>query len=84
MAVDQGAITEEHAESINRTVEAVEKAYTDITPEQEHYIGRAVAATLLATYPALDDVAANRYVNRVGQSLAWPASVPRPSAATTS
>jgi predicted Zn-dependent protease len=70
MAVDQGAITEDHAASINRTVAAVEKAYTDITPEQEHYIGRAVAATLLATYPPLDDVAANRYVNRLGQTLA--------------
>lgn len=76
VAVDQGAITEDHAESINRTVEAVEKAYTDITPEQEHYIGRAVAATLLATYPALDDVAANRYVNRLGQTLAMASERP--------
>ncbi len=69
-AVDQGAITEDHATSINRTVAAMEKAWTDLTPEQEHYIGRAVAATLLATYPALDDPAANRYLNQLGQSLA--------------
>jgi predicted Zn-dependent protease len=70
VAVDQGAISQQEADSINRGVEAVEKAYTDLTPEQEHFIGRAVAATLLATYEPLDDPAANRYLNRLGQSLA--------------
>lgn len=76
IAVDQGAIDEQQAESINRTVEAAEKAYTDITPEQEHYIGRAVAASLLATYKPLDDQRANRYLNQLGQSLAYASERP--------
>jgi len=76
IAVDQGAITEDQATSINRTVKAAEKAWTDITPEQEHYIGRAVAASLLSTYEPLDDAAANRYLNQLGQSLAYASERP--------
>jgi len=70
VAVSEGTITQEEADSINRSVVAVEKAWTDITPEQEHYIGRAVAATLLASYPALDDRDANAYLTQLGQTLA--------------
>jgi beta-barrel assembly-enhancing protease len=70
VAVDQGALSEDQAGSINRTVQAVERAWTDLTPEQEHYIGRAVAASLLAQYPPLDDAPANQYLNRLGQALA--------------
>jgi len=70
IAVDEGKISQGEADSINRTVVAVEKAYTDITAEQEHYIGRAVAANLLGTYPAADNPRANRYLNELGQTLA--------------
>jgi len=70
VAADQGAITTEQAGSINRTVEGIERYWTDLTPEQEHYIGRAVAANLLAEYPPLDDPVANGYLNQLGQALA--------------
>ena len=42
----------------------------DFTPEQEYYLGRAVAAQLLSRYPAKNDVRANTYLNRLGQALA--------------
>ncbi len=70
VAADQGAITAEQAGSINRSVDGLERYWTDLTAEQEHYIGRAVAATLLAQYPPLDHPAANRYLNQLGQALA--------------
>ncbi len=70
VAVQEGHIDQQQADSINRTVEATLKAWSDVTPEQEHYIGRAVAATLLATYPPVDDQLANRYLNVMGQTLA--------------
>lgn len=70
VAQDQGMINQQQSDSINRTVTAVEKTFQDITPEQEYYIGRAVAATLLARYKPLDDAAANAYLNEVGQTLA--------------
>jgi beta-barrel assembly-enhancing protease len=70
VVADQGTISEEQAGSITRTIEAGERAFAELTPEQEHYIGRAVAASLLAQYPPLDDPQANRYLNRLGQALA--------------
>jgi predicted Zn-dependent protease len=65
-----GVITEEQAESLNRTTDALEKTFEDITPEQEYYIGRAVAATILQTYKPLNDPEANAYLNNLGQTLA--------------
>lgn len=76
VAQDQGMIDEKEAGSINRTVAAVEKSFQDLTPEQEYYIGRAVAATLLETYPALDDAAGNAYLNQLGQTLALASDQP--------
>lgn len=48
----------------------VANAAQDITPQQEYFIGRAVAADLLQRYPLLDNENATRYVNLVGQSVA--------------
>ncbi len=65
-----GAITSSQAASINRSVQAVQKTWQDLTPEQEYYIGRAVAARVFQTYPPLDRSSANEYLNLLGQSLA--------------
>ena len=70
VAQDQGMITADQAESINRTGDAIAKSFEDITPEQEYYIGRAVAADILQTYKPWDAAAANAYVNALGQTLA--------------
>jgi beta-barrel assembly-enhancing protease len=47
------------------------------TPEQEYYIGRSVAATILDQYDPYDDPALTAYVNRLGQSLAIASSRPQ-------
>lgn len=65
-----GVLTQDQAQSINRTAVAVEKTYQDITPEQEYYIGRSVAATVLSAYKPYDVEGLNRYLNVVGQTLA--------------
>ncbi|MBO7654248.1 MAG: M48 family metalloprotease [Kiritimatiellae bacterium] len=70
VASDAGYISKETAGSINRTSAAITKTFEDITPEQEYYIGRSVAATLLATYQPDDDPTLNGYVTLVGQTLA--------------
>jgi predicted Zn-dependent protease len=59
-----------HPESLERTKSAIGKSVKDITPEQEYYIGRSVAATVLKHYPPYADQQANRYINLLGQSLA--------------
>jgi predicted Zn-dependent protease len=55
-----------------------QKAQEDFTPEQEYYIGRAVAATILgdARYPAYADAKSREYVNLLGLSLAYGSSQP--------
>ena len=70
IAVATGDITTNEAASINRTTRAVTKTFEDITPEQEYYIGRTVAATVLLGYQPLPDPDLNLYVNTIGQSLA--------------
>jgi len=65
-----GVITADEAQSIKRGAQAVEKSWQDLTPEQEYYIGRAVVAQVLQSYPPLDRPQANGYLNLLGQSLA--------------
>jgi predicted Zn-dependent protease len=55
---------------------AVQKANEEITPEQEYYIGRAVAATVLGMYKAWDSPKANDYVNSLGRSLSLASVLP--------
>ncbi len=50
--------------------ENVMQATQDFTPEQEFYLGRAVAARIISRYGALEDRRANNYLNRAGQALA--------------
>jgi predicted Zn-dependent protease len=64
-----GVIDDDEADSILRGAEAVQKTAQDLTPEQEHFIGRAVAAKILQTYKPLDRNEANTYLNVLGQSL---------------
>jgi predicted Zn-dependent protease len=65
-----GVISSDQAQSITRGAKAVEKSWQDLTPEQEYYVGRAVVAQVLQTYPPLDRPQANDYLNLLGQSLA--------------
>lgn len=71
-----GYISAQQAQSINRTAVAVEKTFQEITPEQEHYVGRAVAATVLHSYKPHDVATANHYLNVLGQALALCSSRP--------
>jgi predicted Zn-dependent protease len=65
-----GLISSDHGESIRKSAAAVSRSLEDFTPEQEYYIGRAVAAVVLSRYPAYTEDRINRYVNTLGQTLA--------------
>ncbi len=52
------------------------KASHEITDEEEYYVGRAVAARVLTTYPLAQDSQLNLYVNKVGQTVARKSSRP--------
>jgi predicted Zn-dependent protease len=70
IGVASGTVSQSQADSITKTAKAVGKTFEDITPEQEYYIGRAVAATVLTRYRPLDIEQANSYLNLLGQTLA--------------
>ena len=74
--VATGRISENQAKSINQSAQAVQKSWEDITPEQEYYIGRTVAAVVLEKYKVYDDPKATEYINLVGQSLAMASDLP--------
>ena len=46
------------------------------TSQQEHFLGRGVAATLLGQYRAINSQVANEYLNLLGQSLAMHSTMP--------
>lgn len=58
-------------------VQQLAEAAKDITPSEEHYIGRAVAAMIIAKYPLLNNPALTDYINKVGLLVAY--SSDRPS-----
>jgi len=76
LGVLTGRIDSGQAASINQSAQAVQKSFEDITPEQEYYIGRAVAATILEQYKVYDDPKATQYVNELGQALAMASDLP--------
>lgn len=76
IAADKGYITEEQKDAIVHSEEAFRKSFEELTEEEEYYIGRAVAATILSRYDALRDDDLNLYVNRVGRAVAAASSRP--------
>ena len=58
------------------TGKALSQAAEEITPEEEYYIGRAVAATVLQKYRPWEGRSANEYINRLGQVLALASDLP--------
>ncbi|MEI6564582.1 MAG: M48 family metalloprotease [bacterium] len=70
LGVATGAITADQAQSINKSAGAIDKASESMTPEQEYYIGRTVAATILSQNKPFDNRSLTTYLNTVGQYLA--------------
>ncbi len=70
LAQDAGLISSEEAASVNRSTQAIEKTRQNLSAEEEHYLGRSVAAQVFKSYTPLDQPEANAYLNLLGQSLA--------------
>ncbi|MBF0517247.1 MAG: M48 family metalloprotease [Nitrospirae bacterium] len=63
-------------ETAVKTGTAVSKAARPISSEEEYYIGRSVAARILASYKLLDAPAFTAYINLTGQSIAFHSEMP--------
>jgi predicted Zn-dependent protease len=64
-----GALGSNAAAAFGKTGAAWGKAFEDITPEQEYYIGRAVGANILDSYKLYNAPAQVAYVNRICGAL---------------
>jgi len=65
-----GLISDNTAAAISATGEAIGKALEDITPEQEYYIGRAVAANILTHYRIFwGDPDLTAYANKICDAI---------------
>ena len=56
--------------SAANTVSAIGKATESITPEQEYYIGRAVAGTILENYKVYNNAVTQTYLNKICHAIA--------------
>ncbi len=65
-----GLVSGAQANSIMRFGGSVAESAQDITDEEEYYLGRGVAATILSRYRPYRGAAANTYVNKIAAVLA--------------
>jgi predicted Zn-dependent protease len=71
------ADTAAHGKAVAKTTtQALRKGFADLTPQEEYFIGRAVAARILGIYRPAEDPAATRYLNAIGLALARASSGP--------
>ncbi|MGB7296345.1 MAG: M48 family metalloprotease [Candidatus Aminicenantales bacterium] len=71
-----GQISESDRQAITKTSQAVSATFSEITEEQEYYIGRSVAALILSQYPAYDNPALTTYINTLGQAIVYSSDRP--------
>jgi len=65
-----GQISKEDKERLDRLALQTERAARPMTDQEEYYLGRAVAATILGQYRLYQNDRLTRYLNEIGQSLA--------------
>ncbi len=71
-----GKISESDRQAITRTSQAVSATFSEITEEQEYYIGRSVAALVLNQYAVYDNPALTTYINTLGQAVVYSSDRP--------
>jgi len=80
VAVQGSALATEtaaHGKVVAKTTsKALRKGFADLTPQEEYYIGRAVAARVLGIYRPAENPAVTRYLNVLGLILAQASSGP--------
>jgi predicted Zn-dependent protease len=70
IAGEMGVIDQGTANAISKSSEAIGRAAEEITPEQEYYIGRAVAANILTNYKIWENSPAlTAYLNRICSAI---------------
>lgn len=66
-----------HLDTATKAAKEVSRAQRPISDEEEYYIGRAVAAKILSSYPLLENKALTVYLNLIGQTIALHSDTPQ-------
>lgn len=69
-AFEQGLLSDYQAEMLKRAAAAAAQATEGLSPEDEYFVGRAVAASIFRSFPPYDAPELNAYLNKLGQGLA--------------
>lgn len=77
-AANAGVIDSGMAESISNSSQAIAKAAENITPEQEYYLGRAVAGKILGNYKRYTSAALESYMNKICMAMVINSDEPQP------
>jgi len=72
----QGFLSRYQVAMLKTAAKAASEAARQLSPEEEYYIGRAVAASIFANYPPYVNRDLNAYLNKLGQGLALYSSRP--------
>ncbi|HWR13113.1 MAG TPA: M48 family metallopeptidase [Rectinemataceae bacterium] len=75
-AISQGLLDNYQATMLKIAAKAAVEASRQLNPEEEYYVGRAVAANIFATYRPYNCPELNAYINMLGQGLALYSSRP--------
>ena len=73
---DTGKLSERDRDSIVKASEAVRSTFSEITEQEEYYIGRAVAALILSRYKVYNNAGATNYVNVLGKAVSYSSDRP--------
>jgi len=73
---DTGKLSEKDRDSIIKTSEAVRSTFSEITEQEEYYIGRAVAALVLSKYKIYGNGGLTNYVNVLGKAISYSSDRP--------
>lgn len=67
----KGPVSRSDVDAIAQTGKAIRKTFSDITEEEEYYIGRSVAALVLSHYEVYENESLTNYVNTIGTSISY-------------
>jgi len=75
-AVSEGLLDRYQATMLKLAAQAAVDASRKLNPEEEYFVGRAVAANIFTSYPPYDRPDLNAYLNKLGQGLSLYSSRP--------
>jgi len=68
---DVGRFVGRHGDALVKSAQHLRKGFEEITAEEEHYIGRAVAARIMGRYQPIQEAEITDYLNTLGRYLTW-------------